>query len=270
MASANLPSVSHCVVVSSCDAYSDLWPYFFHFFFKYWPTAPTPVYLISNELTYRDPRVVTIKVGPDQQWGTNTRNAISQIDSEFVTLLLDDFFFDAPYPEKDFLTALEQFQSVGGNLLEMRLHGDVGDKVGNTWFRRADDKNLYSGINSNLWRRETLLRIAQPGLNIWKCESLVRQSLREGEQNFFFLDPDAPKLISFTEGVRGRFWKKEGVAFLRKNGLEPDLAWRPFPPQGNDPFSKLIRSFYKRRMDRRSAVSRVKNTTEVLPLSIPN
>ena len=267
MESAIQSKVSHCVVISSCDAYSDLWPYFFHFFFKHWPTAPTPVYLISNEKTYRDPRVVTIKVGPDQQWGTNTRNAISQIDSEFVMLLLDDFFLDAPFPEQDFQMALEQFQSVGGNLLEMRLHGDLGDKVENTWFRRADPENLYSGINSNLWRREMLCSIAQPGLNIWKCESLVRQRLREGEKNFFFLDPQAPKLISFVEGVRGRFWKKEGVAFIRKNGLEPDLAWRPFPPQGNDPFSRLIRSFYKRRMDRRSANPKLKNVTDVLPLT---
>lgn len=268
MDSANQSNISHCVVVSSCDAYSDLWPYFFHFFFKFWPTAPTPVYLIANELTYNDPRVKTIKVGPDQQWGTNTRNAISQIDSEFVTLLLDDFFFDAPFPESNFYAALQQFQSVGGNLLEMRLHSDIGGKVENTWFRSADAENLYSGINSNLWRRETLLKIAQPGLNIWKCESLVRQALREGEKHFMFMDSQAPKLISFTEGVRGRFWKPEGLAFMRKNGFKPDLAWRPCPPQGDNPIAKFIRSLYKRRMERRSVNDRLKGATEVQPLTI--
>lgn len=239
---------SCAVVVSSCDAYSDLWPYFFHFYFKYRPAAPQPVYLIANERRFADPRVKTINVGPDQQWGSNTQAAIQQIDAELVVLLLDDFFFDAPFPEDIFPHTLEQFSAAQGRMLEMRVHSDVGEKVEGTDFRRADPQNLYAGINSNLWQRDLLLEIAQPGLNIWQCESLVRKKLREGERNFFFMGLQAPKQISFVEGVRGRFWKPEGLAYMRKNGIEPDLRRRPCPPQGEGFIAKLVRSWYKRRM----------------------
>jgi hypothetical protein len=262
------PTSSCAVVISSCDAYSDLWPCFFHFFFKHWPSAPTPVYLIANERSYRDPRVKTIKVGADRQWGSNTRTAISGIDAELVMLLLDDFFFDAPFREADFQAAAVQMQAAGGRLLEMRLHGSIGTMVNDTWFRRADPSNLCAGINSNLWQRELLMEIAEPGLNIWQCESLVRKKLREGEQNFFFMKEDAPRLISFVEGVRGRFWKPEGLSYLRANGIQPDLTWRPCPPQGQDFISKLIRSFQKRRMEKLRRTKKWNTTSEVLPLNI--
>lgn len=269
VARTSLPSCA--VVVSSCDAYSDLWPYFFHFYFKHRPAAPQPVYLIANERRFADPRVKTINVGPDQQWGSNTRAAIQQIDAELVVLLLDDFFFDAPYPEDIFPQTLEQFTTAGGRLLEMRVHAEAGEKVEGTGFRRADPQNLYAGINSNLWKRDLLLEIAQPGLNIWQCESLVRKKLREGERNFLFMDPQAPKQISFVEGVRGRFWKPEGLAYMRRNGIEPDLCRRPCPPQGEGFIAKLVRSWYKRRMKLRQALDAKKPPGgDVLPYPDPD
>ena len=238
------------VVVSSCDAYSDLWPYFFYFFFKHWPGATPPVYLIANEIRYDDPRVNTILVGPDKQWGSNTHAAITKIEEDIVLMLLDDFFFDAPFPLDTFQLSLKQFQAVNCRLLELRLHGSKGEAVEGTWFRRSDSQNLCSGINSNLWRKELLLEISQPGLNIWQCESLVRKKLHDGEQRFLFLDSNAPKQISFVEGVRGRFWKPDGLAFVKSQGLMPDLDRRPCPPQGQGFVHKLIRSFHKRRMNR--------------------
>ena len=112
------------------------------------------------------------------------------------------------------------------------------------------------------------MEIAEPGLNIWQCETLVRKKLREGEQNFLFMDESAPKLISFVEGVRGRFWKPEGLAYMRANGIEPDLNWRPCPPQGNGFIAKFIRSFHKWRMDRARARMSAKMKMEITPISV--
>jgi hypothetical protein len=80
------------------------------------------------------------------------------------------------------------------------------------------------------------------------------------------MDQEAPKQISFVEGVRGRFWKPEGLAYMRQNGIQPDLVWRPCPPQGNSFFAKLIRSWQKRRMDRRRAAMVTPPDMEILPL----
>lgn len=244
------PPPSCAVVISSCDAYSDLWPYFFHFFFKHWPTVPHPVYLIANELAYDDARVRTIRVGPDAQWGSNTRLALEQVPEETVLFLLDDFFFSETFPESIFHNTVRQFQQAGGKCLELRMHEINGPEVPGTWFRQATPENLYTGLNSNLWSKQQLLSISQPGQNIWQCESLMRQQLRQGEGHFFFLDRAAPKQIFFVEGVRGRFWKPEAVGFLKSQGITPDLRRRPCPPQGQGFFPKLMRSLHKRRMSR--------------------
>jgi len=244
------PLPSCAVVISSCDAYSDLWPYFFHFFFKHWSSVPHPVYLIANDLCYADERVRTIKVGPDAQWGSNTKKALEQVPAETVLFLLDDFFFCDDFPEDVFHETLRQFQKAKGRCLELRTHGINGPAVDGSRLRLATPENLYTGLNSNLWSKQQLLSISEPGKNIWQCESLLRNQLREGEKHFFFLDQEAPKHIFFVEGVRGRFWKPEGVAFLKSHGLTPDLRRRPCPPQGQGFIQKLIRSVQKRRMSR--------------------
>jgi hypothetical protein len=251
--SASNPPPSWVLLVSSCDAYSDLWPWFFHFLFKFWPEVPQPVYLISNFYSYNDSRVKTIQVGPDQQWGTNTHQAVQQIEAESILLLLDDFLLDAPFNQEGFETLLTQYRSAQARLVELRLFGEQGPAVADTWFREANASNLCAGINSNLWDRQLLLDIAQPGKNIWQCETGVRDLLRAGEKGLYFMDAKAPKIISFVESVRGQFWKPEGIDFLAGHGRSPDLKKRPCPPQGSDLFSKWIRSYYKSRLRKNRA-----------------
>jgi hypothetical protein len=82
------------------------------------------------------------------------------------------------------------------------------------------------------------------------------------------MDQTAPKLISFVEGVRGRFWKPEGLAYMRANGIRPDLAWRPCPPQGDGLLPKLIRSYHKRRMNRLRAKIQPGAAPDILPLVV--
>jgi len=47
-----------CVLIASCDAYSDAWAPFFALMKKYWPDCPYPIYLISN---YQDPGICGVR-----------------------------------------------------------------------------------------------------------------------------------------------------------------------------------------------------------------
>lgn len=247
---ASSKNTDYAVVISSCDAYSDLWPYFFHFFFKHWPQIENPIYLISNHRSYYDPRVKTILVGKDLQWGTNTQSALREIKAERILFLLDDFLFNQDFDQEAFEKVVDQHIKSNGRMVELRIRGQQGEAVAETWFRRADATNLFAGLNSNLFTKELLSYIAQPGLNIWQCESRVRDLLREGETQFFFMDQAAPPILSFVESVRGQFWKPEGLAYLRSHQFEPDLKRRPCPPQGDNIFSKALRSYFKAKMKR--------------------
>ena len=80
------------LLISSCDAYEDLWEPFFTFLFRYWPDCPYPIYLITNHLSYPDSRVQTILSGDDKGWATNMRYALEKINSSHIIYLQDDYF----------------------------------------------------------------------------------------------------------------------------------------------------------------------------------
>jgi hypothetical protein len=239
------------LLVSSFDDSSDLWPLFFHFLFKYWPDVPTPIYLITNFKIYDDPRVVSLAVGRDTSWGDCMTRAIGQIPAENFWLLLDDFFLKTQMGTPRIQDLFEQWKSVGGLYLETGRQGDVGTEIPGTDLRRMSSGNAIAGINSAMYEREFLLDLARPGLSLWDANTRLTTMNRENHPDFYYLRREIPPMIEFVESVKGKFWKPEAMEFLEKEGVKPDLRWRPYPPQGRDFFGKLVRSYYKQRMNRR-------------------
>lgn len=82
------------VLVVSCDKYSDLWGPFFTLFWRYWTVPSCKVYLGSNYLIYNDPRVETIAIGEDKNWSHGLIEIVSKIDTPYIILMLEDFFFE--------------------------------------------------------------------------------------------------------------------------------------------------------------------------------
>ncbi|MFZ2277139.1 MAG: hypothetical protein WAW39_05040 [Prosthecobacter sp.] len=239
-------------VISSCDAYSDLWPIFFHFFFKHWGKPSFPVYLITNHRHYKDPRVISIPVGEDKSWSDNLINALKSIPEENLFVWLDDFLVDRDIDSAAMTACIEQLDQVGGKYLAVDQFGDLGAPVENSWLRLIEGGNLRAGLNLSLWKKTFLNQVLEPACSIWAAESRLRKLNREGEAGLYYLKTETPKVVSYVEGVRGQFWKPQGVAYLREQGIKANLKRRPFPPQGNDFLSKFFRSCYKRRMKSQS------------------
>ena len=235
------------VVVPSCDAYCDIWPFFFHFFFKYWPDAPTPIYLISNHLSYDDPRVVTIKVGDDKYWTDGMAIGLRQIPAEYVIHLLDDFLLTRPLPLDDILTVYAELKKRQGNWVNLKPMGPVPDDDPQALIAPITDIKQSAGLHSGLWRTQYFADLcAQRHLNIWQTEGYIRELIRNGKTAGLFL-PYAQQALArtYTEVLK-RFWQKHGIDFLHEHGLKPDLWRRPYPPQGKDVFSRFVRSILKR------------------------
>ncbi|MFC5453938.1 hypothetical protein [Prosthecobacter fluviatilis] len=240
-------------VISSCDAYSDLWPVFFHFFFKHWPESPFPIYLISNRRHYKDPRVITVTVGEDKSWSDNLITALQSIKEENLFVWLDDFLVDRKIDTAEMLSCVEQLDQVGGKYLALDQFGDLGAPVEDGWLRQIEGGNLRAGLNLSLWKKAFLSQILAPNCSIWAAESRLRKLNREGEQGLYYMKNEAPEVVSYVEAVKGQFWKPQGVAYLREQGVKANLKRRPFPPQGNNFVAKFFRSCYKRRMKAQSA-----------------
>ncbi|WP_395718100.1 hypothetical protein [Prosthecobacter sp.] len=244
---------SWAVLISSFDGNSDLWPIFFHYFFQQWPDAPAPVYLVTNFKRYDDPRVLSLCVGRDTDWGSVITASLASIQARYVWMLLDDFFLDRPVLTGRVEEVVGQIASRNGVYLETGRQSDDGPLVESTDLRRIPASNPIAGINSAIYSRQLLLELAKPGNSIWDGNRVMNAMNVAGSPDLYYLREGVPPLISFVEAVKGRFWKPVAIEFMKRTGVTPDLNWRPFPPQGQDPFSKMVRSFHKRRMDWRKS-----------------
>lgn len=237
------------LVVPSCDNYNDTWPFFFHFLFKYWPDVPKPVYLISNTTTFADERVRTILVGPDAQWSTTVHLGLKQVPTDFLLMLLDDFFVNTVVEGARITEAWRQFHYLDAVYLGADNLKRAGELIPTTWLCPVKPEQFYVGLNAVLFQKAYLQRItAVPGLSIWRTENRLKALARQDCNRHFFLEPGTASLVTYVESIKGHFWKPMAMEFLAMHGLKPDLIRRPFPPQGQDPIARGYRSILKRRI----------------------
>lgn len=95
------------VLVMSCDAYDDLWPPFFTLLRRHWPDIPFPVYLGVESKTAPIGSVTTLHSPRDgRDWTGRLKDYLDQLETPYVLLLLEDFFFRRPVRTAEVLGAL--------------------------------------------------------------------------------------------------------------------------------------------------------------------
>ena len=99
------------IMVDSFDGYSDLWPYFFELFHKYWTDCPYETKLVCNLKDYDEK---LIKVGEEKDWVTRTLSALTKISTPYVLLLLEDYFLSKPICNA-------QFEQVFDNAVDLDM-----------------------------------------------------------------------------------------------------------------------------------------------------
>jgi hypothetical protein len=266
-ASSHTPTWS--VIVSSCDAYSDLWPFFFHFLQKRWPDVRRPVNLVANFNRYDSPWVRTLAVGADESWGETISRALEQMEEEFVVFLLDDFFLDTQVPAGWLDALVAQLAQAGGDFLSLYKVGRPADDPSRPLISQVMGRIDCPGFHAAIFRRSYLQELAAARQNIWVTESRMRDHCEARPGTQFNLAQGAAYRLTYVESVRGQFWKPNGVEYLRANGLRPDLRRRPCPPQGQGPLAKIIRSYHKRRMRWRAQRAAAAPGQVIAPLNPP-
>lgn len=243
----NDPLADVRIVVSSCDLYCDMWPLYFHFLDKYWKDAPTPIYLISNHLTYDDPRVVTVKVGDDQSWTDGIARALPKIPSKYVLFMLDDFMLTESPDLERLARVAKDLALHNGDWVSLRPKAPPPEEAPGALIAPLTETAQSAGFHAGIWRTQYLQEIcANAHLNIWHAEGHIRKIIRSGDaKHLYYLSNNGAGILSYIEVVK-RFWRKAGIDFVTQEGVKPNLKRRPFPPQGDNVFARFIRSILKR------------------------
>ncbi len=219
MKSPNLDSsvTSSCaVLVPSCDAYSDLWTPFFTLFWKYWNDCPFTVYLGTNERAFQDSRVTVINAGHGSNWSNRVREQLEAIESPYVLLCLEDFFFRRPVPTSRVVEALNTLLRLNGHMVRLVRRPGPDKSLNAAPELGTIDLGAPYRVSTQtaIWRKETLLALMRPDESIWQFEIDGSRRSSSYPGGFFCVWRDA---MTYGHHVveRGKWFRKEARQFAK-------------------------------------------------------
>ena len=221
------------VVVTSCDAFQECWEPFIYSVNKYWDDCPWDIYLISNYNSIENNRVKFIKVGEDKGWASNLKNAINQIDAEYIIYLHEDFFINKKVNTEEIV---KHFTYCKNNKIDyLGLNGPFFDKfaIKETFYALSPQSKRYRlCLQSAIWNKLSFNQLLINGFNAWQFEWEIENYIKKHSLNIKSIvlqshyHPDMA--ISYVEdtAVHKGMWTVNGYNYLIKHGFENILIKR--------------------------------------------
>ena len=228
------------VLVTSCDAYRDVERPFITLFRKYWPDCPFETILLTEtQGTEGFDRTITTGLG--KTWCQMLVEALDQIDTPYVIMVMNDLMLSATVDTNLILKRLGQIKDA--DAVNLRL---VPLPPGRIPWRDTDllefPKNTAYCVScqTGIWNREYLRGLAMRNKSAWEFE-------RFG--SFMVGDETRPILVTRTrempdvDTVHKGYWVRAGVNLLKANDIDYDFTKRPpqpFPVRIREGFKALI------------------------------
>jgi hypothetical protein len=208
------------LLVSSCDAYSDLWEPFFTLFWRYWPDCPFPVFLESNFKDFDHPRVTTLKLGADTRWGAMTRRALGLVPGEQVLLFLDDYLLVGPVSTASVRECTRLFRQLDGNYMRLRPNPPPDRAIpGLTLVGEISRQQEYrTSLEVALWKKSTLMELARVEYSPWDMEDQGTRCSRQYDGFYSVTRETIPRHNGVERGV----WLRYNLPILRQAGIVLD------------------------------------------------
>lgn len=164
----------YSLFISSSDTYADIWPEFFGFFRKFWPEFNGTIYLNTENLDFQfeglDIRCT--KVGHLGTFGKVFRAGLAQVDSEYVLLIMIDYFFMGQVGDKLIDNYFEAF--IKNELDSLCLVPQRYRKTKPLGLLDLDlvippSKDMFS-YQIAFWKKKVLIEMALPHESPWLSE----------------------------------------------------------------------------------------------------
>ena len=171
-------------LMSSCDAYEDLWEPFFECLDLCWKDIPYPVYLNTEHKQYVPKKELGFSVTTLNQrkqkklsWSRRFIDVLNRIPEEYVFLVLDDFFVcDKVDGEKfeQILDAMDKDKSIAS----YQMYGTrIRNKAPENYAPLKEMECVLMGRSGwkthfvpTIWRKSVLLKWLRPWESIWGFE----------------------------------------------------------------------------------------------------
>ena len=231
------------LLVTSCDHYDDAWDPFFSLLETMWPDCPYPVYLNTESKNYsREKTKITClhpsslidKKGNPISWSNRLKQAVNNIDAEYILFFLEDFFLQSPVRAevvKDVLNWMDEDKQIG---LVGFFHDPHTETVERNEFSPIDPNYDYAiSSMAGIWRVEFLLSILRDenpwdfeffGTGRWRRTNIKVYTHREEFPRVFHYEIDPGLGYGIFQGK----WLRGNIALFEKFGISVDYEKRGF------------------------------------------
>lgn len=226
----------YCILISTCDLYSDCWKPMLLSLKKYWPDCPYPIYFITNHKIVDDEIVKTITVGEHLGWGSNTKKALAQIDYDYFLYLQEDFFLNKPVNTEG---VKENFEFCEKNEIDyLRVMAPFKDRYAyNDKYcidKEVRTKTKLHAMNlmAVIWKKTALVKLCVEGWTGWDYERKVLDYIKDNNikiKKLVIKSNENARLgipVMDSTGIRKGVWTREGYDFLMENGFAKEANGR--------------------------------------------
>lgn len=216
-------SIRQCtLVVSSCDAYEDLWPIFFRILICTWKNIECSIVLNTESKSYSHPNLNIktfnmYKPGEKVAWTRRLRETLQKIDSEFVIVLLDDFFMRGQVDVKRIERCIDYMQEnkrIASFCFMETFTKNIKDDKYDQFEKRPWIAKYKLNCQAALWRRKTLIKYLKKEENPWEWETMGNwRTYRHPYDIFYSQIPNGNYIFPYIYKANGINWG--GLAVYR-------------------------------------------------------
>lgn len=228
------------VLVNSCDKYEDAWYPFFELIKRYWKGCPYLFYLNTETKKY-DHQGVNLTVINDSasdrknSWGKRLKHCLEQVDSQYVILLLEDFFLQQDVNQSELdscIKMMEENENIKA-VYYKQIDGYNNVYAPNPLYYHMNEKKRYIlNLQAGLWRVKDLYSLIDDNDSPWSFEE--EGATRVNEDDIFLCSTRGthtdmtncifPYLTDRRTGygIWAGKWLWNNNKLLKKNGVKID------------------------------------------------
>ena len=214
------------ILVFSCDLNKDLWYPFNHCMEKYWKGHPEVVYK-TERIKNHYYRTIS-KDYPLEKWSRGIREALKEIEDEFVLFIADDCFIRRKVDVKR-ISEAEEFLREHPKAACINFERSFDDKDEGIDFKRRQKGSLYEvSLMCGLWRKDALIDILEGDMSPWDIE--LRNDSKDWDiyiNGGDFIIDWGYETWHYAGIMRGK-WCREAKYFFDNEGIKIDYEKRGF------------------------------------------
>ncbi len=231
---------NNIIIVNTCDAYEDVWVLFFSAFKEYWPECAYKILINTESKSFNlDFDNVTTHtssmVGKKDKWGLRLKETLESCNSEYVTMLYDDFVLEGKVDVKSIEQCIKWLDCNQDVTAFYFTHNSANVNIDDHRFAhfqaipQTGDYKLNSA--PALWRRSTLLSYIEDDDTPWAWEYFGSYRAYKNKQTFYCVKKVFESIYPYNYSMggaiyRGKWVGKIVIPLIARYNLNIDLLQR--------------------------------------------